>query len=168
MNAKYDLTKFSTVHATSIDHIDPSIYCVLTAKSKDPSTALVDFLKLGPRWDVAMNTFRQPYFHRNAATEYSAMIWGGAPGGASGTSDGGAWVEVGHTPHGNLSEDSVAEMNNLINEPRIILQGKCQRGRYFSLLTLDLRCAWLHGRDQPILDAFDVCKDWAIRVPSAK
>lgn len=47
---KYDLTKFSSQNSTSIDHTDPSINTVLTAKSRDPNTPLADFLWFGPRY----------------------------------------------------------------------------------------------------------------------
>lgn len=50
---KYDLTKFVNVGSISVDHIDPSIFCVLTAKSRDPNAPLADFLIFSPRWDVA-------------------------------------------------------------------------------------------------------------------
>lgn len=50
---KYDLTKFVNVGSISVDHIDPSIFCVLTAKSRDLTAPLADFLIFSPRWDVA-------------------------------------------------------------------------------------------------------------------
>lgn len=49
------------------------------------------------------------------------MIWGGAPGDSSYASNGAAWLEVSHTPHGAMSEGAIQERNNLVNEPRIIL-----------------------------------------------
>ena len=54
---KYDLTKFVNVGSISVDHIDPSIFCVLTAKSRDITSPLADFLIFSPRWDVASRTF---------------------------------------------------------------------------------------------------------------
>jgi homogentisate 1,2-dioxygenase len=116
---QYDLTKFASQHGTSVDHTDPSIYCVLTARSNDPFTPLVDFLRIGPRWDVASNTFRPPYFHRNSASEFSAMIYGDESGGAV--------VQCSHTPHGNLAGDIMEAMNDavLANKPRKILEGEC-------------------------------------------
>ena len=46
------------MHVGSIqkDHIDPSIFCVLTAKSKTPGAPLADFLIFSGRWDVATGT----------------------------------------------------------------------------------------------------------------
>lgn len=53
---KYDLTKFVNVGSISVDHIDPSVFCVLTAKSRDLNAPLADFLTFQPRWDVASRT----------------------------------------------------------------------------------------------------------------
>ncbi|KAI7977079.1 hypothetical protein EIK77_005284 [Talaromyces pinophilus] len=53
---KYDMTKFVNVGSISVDHIDPSIFCVLTAKSRDLTSPLADFLIFSPRWDVASRT----------------------------------------------------------------------------------------------------------------
>jgi homogentisate 1,2-dioxygenase len=57
---KYDLSKYVYVGSTSKDHIDPSIFTVLTAKSKGPGTPLADLIIFGERWDVAEGTFRPP------------------------------------------------------------------------------------------------------------
>lgn len=57
---KYAMEKFVNVGSISKDHIDPSIFCVLTAKSKTPGSPLADFLIFSPRWDVASHTFRPP------------------------------------------------------------------------------------------------------------
>lgn len=54
---KYDMTKFVNVGSISVDHIDPSIFCVLTAKSRDLTSPLADFLIFSPRWDVASRMF---------------------------------------------------------------------------------------------------------------
>ncbi|EEA21676.1 hypothetical protein TMatcc_008906 [Talaromyces marneffei ATCC 18224] len=121
---KYDLTKFSSQNSTSIDHTDPSVNCVLTAKSRDPNTSLVDFLWFGPRWDVASNTFRLPYFHRNSATEFLASLYGNGLGRSDDFLPGGGSVEVSHTPHGGFSEGYQFEMRVQENEPRRILENQ--------------------------------------------
>lgn len=54
------MEKFIGVGSITKDHIDPSIFCVLTAKSKTPGVPLADFLIFFPRWDVALGTFRPP------------------------------------------------------------------------------------------------------------
>lgn len=98
--------------------------CVLTAASSDPNTPLADFLWFGPRWDVASNTFRLPYFHRNSATEFLASLYGNGLGRSDDFLPGGGSVEISHTPHGNFSEDYVYEMRNQVNEPRKILESE--------------------------------------------
>ena len=73
---KYDLRKFNTINTVSFDHPDPSIFTVLTSPSDSPGTANVDFVIFPPRWMVAENTFRPPYFHRNCMSEYMGLIYG--------------------------------------------------------------------------------------------
>ncbi|HUP60996.1 MAG TPA: homogentisate 1,2-dioxygenase [Thermoanaerobaculia bacterium] len=88
---KYDLAKFNTINTVSFDHPDPSIFTVLTSASEFPGTANVDFVIFPPRWMVAEDTFRPPYFHRNVMNEYMGLIRGTydaksegfVPGGAS-------------------------------------------------------------------------------------
>ena len=67
---KYDLRKFVAVNTVTVDHLDPSIFTVLTCPSSDPGTATADFVIFPPRWMVAERTFRPPYFHRNCMTEF--------------------------------------------------------------------------------------------------
>ncbi len=88
---KYDLRRFNTIGSISYDHPDPSIFTVLTSPSDTPGVANIDFVIFPPRWLVAENTFRPPWFHRNIASEfmglvhgvYDAKVGGFAPGGAS-------------------------------------------------------------------------------------
>jgi homogentisate 1,2-dioxygenase len=97
---KYDLTKFVNVGSISVDHIDPSIFCVLTAKSRDPAAPLADFLIFSPRWDVASHTYRPPYYHRNVASEFMGLIYGEYGGRSDEFQPGGASYECGMVPHG--------------------------------------------------------------------
>ena len=88
---RYDLTRFNTINTVSYDHPDPSIFTVLTSPSDHPGTANVDFVIFPPRWMVAEQTFRPPWFHRNVMSElmgliegaYDAKVGGFIPGGAS-------------------------------------------------------------------------------------
>ncbi|KUJ09445.1 homogentisate 1,2-dioxygenase [Mollisia scopiformis] len=121
---KYDLTKFSSQNSTSIDHTDPSINTVLTARSRDSHTPLADFLWFGPRWDVASNTFRLPYFHRNSASEFLASLYGNGLGRSDDFQPGGGSFEGGHTPHGGFSDGYVNEMRIQTNMPRRILENQ--------------------------------------------
>jgi homogentisate 1,2-dioxygenase len=88
---RYDLRRFNTINTVSFDHPDPSIFTVLTSPSDTPGTANCDFVIFPPRWMVAEDTFRPPWFHRNVMSEfmgliegiYDAKVGGFAPGGAS-------------------------------------------------------------------------------------
>jgi homogentisate 1,2-dioxygenase len=88
---KYDLSLFMAVNTVSVDHADPSIFTVLTSPSGQPGTANCDFVIFPPRWVVAENTFRPPWFHRNMMSElmglvrgvYDAKAEGFVPGGVS-------------------------------------------------------------------------------------
>lgn len=78
----------------------------------------------GPRWDVASNTFRPPYFHRNSASEFLACIYGEGLGRSDEFLPGGGSFEQGNTPHGGFSDDYVDEMKIQDIEPRKILESK--------------------------------------------
>jgi homogentisate 1,2-dioxygenase len=88
---KYDLARFNTIGTVSFDHPDPSIFTVLTSPSDVPGRANADFVIFPPRWMVAEDTFRPPWFHRNVMSEamglihgaYDAKEGGFAPGGLS-------------------------------------------------------------------------------------
>ena len=73
---KYDLRKFNTIGTVSYDHPDPSIFTVLTSPSATPGMANVDFVIFPPRWMVAENTFRPPWYHRNLMSEYMGLVHG--------------------------------------------------------------------------------------------
>ena len=73
---KYDLSTFSPVGAILFDHPDPSIFTVLTAPSDEDGTANIDFVIFPPRWLVAENTFRPPWYHRNIMSEFMGLIQG--------------------------------------------------------------------------------------------
>lgn len=73
---KYDLSRFQVVNTVNFDHSDPSIFTVLTSPSHQYGTANVDFVIFPPRWSVAENTFRPPYYHRNVMSEYMGLIHG--------------------------------------------------------------------------------------------
>ena len=87
----YDLARFNAINTVSFDHPDPSIFTVLTSPSDTSGVANIDFVLFGPRWLVAEDTFRPPWFHRNVMAEFMGLIEGAydakeggfAPGGAS-------------------------------------------------------------------------------------
>jgi len=88
---KYDLRRFNALGTVSFDHPDPSIFTILTSPSDVPGCANADFVIFPPRWMVAEDTFRPPWFHRNVMSEcmgliagaYDAKAEGFAPGGMS-------------------------------------------------------------------------------------
>lgn len=73
---KYDLGRFNTIGTVSYDHPDPSIFTVLTGASDHVGTAIADFVIFPPRWLVAENTFRPPWYHRNTMSEFMGLITG--------------------------------------------------------------------------------------------
>lgn len=73
---RYDLARFNTMGTVSFDHPDPSIFTVLTSPSEIHGTANCDFVIFPPRWMVAEDSFRPPWFHRNVMSEYMGLIHG--------------------------------------------------------------------------------------------
>ena len=73
---KYDLARFNTIGTVSFDHPDPSIFTVLTAPTDTPGRANMDFVIFPPRWMVAEDTFRPPWFHRNVMNEFMGLVRG--------------------------------------------------------------------------------------------
>ncbi|KAJ1302530.1 hypothetical protein OPQ81_002847 [Rhizoctonia solani] len=119
---KYALEKFVNVGSISKDHIDPSIFCVLTARSKTVGAPLTDFLIFSPRWDVASNTYRPPYYHRNAASEFMGLIYGNYGGRSDDFAPGGASYECGHVAHG-VSYEVFKEATEAELQPMRISEG---------------------------------------------
>ena len=108
---RYDLRKFNTVNTVSFDHPDPSIFTVLTSPSDTPGTANCDFVIFPPRWMVAEETFRPPWFHRNVMSELMGLITGAYDAKAEGFVPGGASLHncmSGHGPDKATYEKSIA------------------------------------------------------------
>jgi homogentisate 1,2-dioxygenase len=97
---KYDLRRFNTIGSISYDHPDPSIFTVLTSPSDTPGVANLDFVIFPPRWLVAENTFRPPWFHRNVASEFMGLIHGAYDAKAGGFVPGGASLHNCMSGHG--------------------------------------------------------------------
>ncbi|KAI2501360.1 homogentisate 1-2-dioxygenase [Fragilaria crotonensis] len=90
---KYNLNRFCAVNSVTYDHIDPSIYTVLTCPSPGGGEPLADFVVF-PHRILATddNTLRPPWFHRNTMSEFMGLLSGTydaktgegfSPGGAS-------------------------------------------------------------------------------------
>jgi homogentisate 1,2-dioxygenase len=101
---KYDLRLFNTMNTVSFDHPDPSIFTVLTSPSEIAGTANIDFVIFPPRWMVAENTFRPPYYHRNIMSEYMGLIYGAYDAKQEGFVPGGSSLHNCMTAHGPDSQ----------------------------------------------------------------
>jgi homogentisate 1,2-dioxygenase len=97
---RYDLRRFNTIGSISFDHPDPSIFLVLQSLSDTPGVDNIDFVIFPPRWLVAENTFRPPWFHRNVASEFMGLITGVYDAKADGFSPGGASLHNCMSGHG--------------------------------------------------------------------
>lgn len=97
---KYNLENFMPINSVAFDHADPSIFTVLTCPSSKPGTAIADFVIFPPRWSVSENTFRPPYYHRNAMSEFMGLIKGSYEAKEGGFYPGGASLHSMMTPHG--------------------------------------------------------------------
>src|SRR6185295_14030273 len=86
---RYDLSRFNVIGTVSFDHPDPSIFTVLTSPSTVPGRANADFVIFPPRWMVAEDTFRPPWFHRNVMSEAMGLISGAYDAKAEGFQPGG-------------------------------------------------------------------------------
>mmetsp|Transcript_16713 Transcript_16713/g.23576 ORF Transcript_16713/g.23576 Transcript_16713/m.23576 type:complete len:472 (+) Transcript_16713:98-1513(+) len=97
---KYSLERFCAANSVTYDHLDPSIYTVLTCVGNEPGTALADFVIFPPRiMATDSNTFRPPWFHRNTMSEFMGLIEG-CYDAKEGFLPGGASLHSTMTPHG--------------------------------------------------------------------
>jgi homogentisate 1,2-dioxygenase len=96
----YDLRRFNAIGSISFDHPDPSIFLVLTSPSDTPGVGNMDFVIFPPRWLVAQDTFRPPWFHRNAASEFMGLIHGVYDAKAEGFAPGGCSLHNCMSGHG--------------------------------------------------------------------
>ncbi|MEO9067342.1 MAG: homogentisate 1,2-dioxygenase domain-containing protein, partial [Caldimonas sp.] len=100
----YDTRRFMTIGSISHDHPDPSIFTVLTSPSDTPGTANCDFVIFPPRWLVAEDTFRPPWYHRNFMSEFMGLVHGRYDAKAEGFLPGGASLHNSMVPHGPDTE----------------------------------------------------------------
>jgi homogentisate 1,2-dioxygenase len=97
---KYDLRRFNTIGSISYDHPDPSIFLVLTSPTDTPGVGNMDLAIFPPRWLVAQDTFRPPWFHRNVASEFMGLVHGHYDAKAEGFAPGGASLHNCMSGHG--------------------------------------------------------------------
>ena len=131
---RYDLRRFNTIGSISFDHPDPSIFLVLHSPSDSEGVSNLDFVIFPPRWLVAQNTFRPPWFHRNVASEFMGLVHGAYDAKAEGFLPGGASLHncmSGHGPDAATFEKaSAAELSKpdvivdtmafMLEAPRVI------------------------------------------------
>jgi homogentisate 1,2-dioxygenase len=101
---KYDTARFMTIGTISYDHPDPSIFTVLTSPTDTPGTANCDFVIFPPRWMVAEDTFRPPWYHRNLMSEFMGLVYGQYDAKPEGFKPGGASLHNSMVPHGPDAE----------------------------------------------------------------
>jgi len=101
---KYDTARFNTIGSISFDHPDPSIFTVLTSPSDTPGTANCDFVIFPPRWLVAEDTFRPPWYHRNLMSEFMGLVHGQYDAKPEGFKPGGMSLHNSMVPHGPDTE----------------------------------------------------------------
>ncbi|KAF8849251.1 homogentisate 1,2-dioxygenase [Acephala macrosclerotiorum] len=101
---KYALERFINSATVDKEQSDPSIYCVLLAKSKVPGVNLTEFLVFTEKWAVTRDTFRPPYYHRNVNTEIMGMVYGEWYGTSHPLEPGGLSYEPALMPHGESIE----------------------------------------------------------------
>ena len=97
---RYDLARFNAMGSVSFDHPDPSILTLLTSPSDRPGTANCDFILFPPRWMVAEDTFRPPWFHRNVMSEFMGLIRGRYDAREAGFVPGGSSIHNRMSAHG--------------------------------------------------------------------
>jgi hypothetical protein len=57
---KYALSNFVTIACGMKEQLDPTVYTILTARSKIPGVSLSEFAAFTPKWLNTQNTFRPP------------------------------------------------------------------------------------------------------------
>jgi homogentisate 1,2-dioxygenase len=101
---KYDTVNFMAIGSISFDHPDPSIFTVLTSPTDTPGTANCDFVIFPPRWMVAEDTFRPPWYHRNLMSEFMGLVHGQYDAKPEGFKPGGMSLHNSMVPHGPDAE----------------------------------------------------------------
>lgn len=114
----YDLSCFSPVGNALFDHPDPSAHTVLTAPLDERGSHCLDLIAFVPRWDATQDTFRLPYFHRNATTELNGIIRSRSA--RSGFAPGALFLTPNMTPHGPAAaaaESAFSNTSSAANKP---------------------------------------------------
>lgn len=102
--SKYDLGRFMVINTVSFDHADPSIFTVLTSAGGPAGCPNLEIAVFPPRWQVAEDTFRPPWFHRNVMSEAMGLVIGKYEVRSEGFEPGGLAIHncmMGHGPDAN-------------------------------------------------------------------
>ncbi len=149
---KYDLRNFCPVGATLFDHPDPSIYTVLTAPSGVEGTANIDFVLFRDRWNVAENTFRPPWYHKNIMSELMGNIHGIYDAKPEGFVPGGMSLHNMMLPHGPDRDAFEAASNSNLGP------GKLENTMSFMFETrFPQHLTEFAGREAPLQDDYVDC-----------
>lgn len=155
---KYDLRLFNALGTVSYDHPDPSIFTVLTSPGVVEGQANVDFVIFPPRWMVAENTFRPPWFHRNLMNEFMGLIDGAYDAKASGFMPGGASLHNCMSAHG---PDNVSAEKAMAAE---LKPHKIEQTMAFMFETGKVLRPSYHALESPQLQSdYDACWDGIAR-----
>jgi homogentisate 1,2-dioxygenase len=117
---RYDLRRFNTIGSISFDHPDPSIFLVLHSPSDSEGVSNIDFVIFPPRWLVAQDTFRPPWFHRNVASEFMGLVHGAYDAKAEGFVPGGSSLHNCMSAHGPDAATFDKASNADLSKPDVI------------------------------------------------
>ena len=118
-----------------------------TAPTDTPGTANCDFVVFPPRWMVAEDTFRPPWFHRNVMSEFMGLVHGAYDAKADGFLPGGASLHNSFSAHGpdratferasnaELAPQKIADTLAFMFETRLVI-----RPTEFALNSEALQC----------------------------
>lgn len=128
---KYNLERFCAVNSVTYDHLDPSIYTVLSCQSEHVGTALADVVLFPPRvLATDANTLRPPWFHRNVMSEYMGLLYGAydakessGTDGAGGFVPGGSSLHNAMVPHGPDAATYVRAVADPCDAPVLLNRG---------------------------------------------
>jgi homogentisate 1,2-dioxygenase len=93
---------------------------VLNSPSDTPGVGNLDFVIFPPRWLVAQDTFRPPWFHRNIASEFMGLVHGAYDAKAEGFAPGGCSLHNCMTGHGPDAATFEKASNAELSKPDVI------------------------------------------------
>jgi homogentisate 1,2-dioxygenase len=96
----YDMRRFVAINTVTFDHPDPCIGSVLASPTAIPGVSNIDFVIFPPRYLVAENTLRVPWFHRNYMSEFMGLVRGEYDAKSDGFLPGGCSIHNKFIPHG--------------------------------------------------------------------